>query len=177
MNEINKNVHSIIQRLSVETCLPIAYLLNVLDESGNPDIIRNGSDLVKLVAEKCQCDTDTAYYQVARVMSYSNKITHGIRQQQFFEDLMNETKLLSLPRTRNLPQKLPGDSQLGRCGTWLCRLLSSENGRYAKDIFTEGKKRGFSKSTIDRTKRMLKIKPKKDGKGAWHWILPAAVNE
>ncbi len=55
---------------------------------------------------------------------------------------------------------------------WLQNFLA-DGPKPSKVIMKEAKAKSFSKSTLDRAKENLSIKPKKDGMGGWTWELPS----
>lgn len=56
---------------------------------------------------------------------------------------------------------------------WLQNFLV-DGPKSVNEIMEEAKAKVFSKSTLDRAKEGLGIKPKKDGKGGWIWKLPSS---
>ena len=63
-------------------------------------------------------------------------------------------------------------SERQEAGTWLRDLLS-DGPHAAKDVFTEGKRLGFSERTIWRAKKTLGILSTKPPEGrTFQWLLP-----
>ncbi|GHT23228.1 hypothetical protein FACS189419_06900 [Planctomycetales bacterium] len=135
----------------------IAVLFGFVNTPEEFQAIQSGHDLIEPAMRERVHSREAAMVLISGVANLLPRLPEILSKCAVAEP---QWRLRSFSTTRN------------DCLIFLCQLFRDTQTIPAKDVYAKGVEEGYSKRTIDRVKKLMRIQSIKNGHGGWHWQLP-----